>query len=57
VRLRTLDLEGRAEVLTLELDLRYWPTFELRLGPAGWERVGPLLPAAPAILSGSRSSS
>jgi S1-C subfamily serine protease len=57
VRLRTLDLEGRAEVLTLELDLRYWPTFELRLGPAGWERVGPLLPAAPAILSGNRSSS
>jgi S1-C subfamily serine protease len=67
VRLRALDLEGRTEVLTLELDLRYWPTFELLRGPGGWERRGPVAPAAAGrgetalrdggTVSGSRPSS
>ncbi len=30
------DLDGRREVLTLELDLRYWPTRELRWSGEGW---------------------
>jgi len=38
VRLRVVDLNGRPEVLTLKLDLRYWPTTELRRGPGGWVR-------------------
>ena len=39
VRLRTEDLEGRVQVHTLELDLTYWPTVEIALGPTGWQRV------------------
>ncbi|MBW2371670.1 MAG: trypsin-like peptidase domain-containing protein [Deltaproteobacteria bacterium] len=39
VRLRTLNLEGRTDVITLKLDLRYWPPAELRHGPDGWERI------------------
>ena len=39
VRLRTLSLEGRTDVITLKLDLRYWPPAELRHGPEGWERI------------------
>ena len=38
VRLRTLDLEGRTDVITLKLDLLYWPPAELRRGPDGWKR-------------------
>ena len=34
------DLDGRPEVVTLELDLRYWPTRELRWSGAGWEVLG-----------------
>ncbi|MDJ0786206.1 MAG: trypsin-like peptidase domain-containing protein [Myxococcota bacterium] len=39
VRLHTEDLEGRRNVLTLEPDLHYWPTVELRLGEEGWQRT------------------
>jgi len=38
VRLRTIDLEGKARVLTLELDPVYWPTFELSREAEGWTR-------------------
>lgn len=38
VRLRTRDLEGRVGVITLRLDLDYWPTVELLRGPEGWMR-------------------
>jgi pro-apoptotic serine protease NMA111 len=38
VRLLLADLDDRRSVMTLELDLEYWPTYELRRGPAGWVR-------------------
>ena len=39
VRLRTLSLDGRTEVMTLKLDLEFWPTTELRRNGKGWERI------------------
>jgi S1-C subfamily serine protease len=39
VRLKTLDLDGKASVVTLKPDPRFWPTSEIRRGPDGWERV------------------
>ncbi len=38
LRLRTVDLEGRPGVQTLELDLHYWPTYELRRRDGEWTR-------------------
>ena len=40
VRLETLDLDGKPGVLTLKLDLEYWPTYELRRDGGVWRRVG-----------------
>lgn len=39
VRLETLDLDGKPDVITLKLDLEYWPTYELRRNAGVWERV------------------
>jgi S1-C subfamily serine protease len=38
VRLTTMTLDRRREVVTLKLDLVYWPTGELVRTSAGWER-------------------
>lgn len=38
VRLRVVTLDNRPLVLTLKLDLQYFPTTEYRLGAEGWAR-------------------
>ena len=39
-RLKIRDLDGKLGVLTLKLDLEYWPTYELRKVDGVWHRVG-----------------
>ncbi len=39
VRLQVVDLEGRSDVLAVELDLHDWPTVLLTRTAAGWERA------------------
>lgn len=38
VRLKTLLWNDSIEVITLKTDQHYWPTYELRRTPSGWER-------------------
>jgi len=38
LRLRTVTWNGSTEVITLKLDLRYWPTQELRRVDGTWQR-------------------
>jgi S1-C subfamily serine protease len=47
VRLRTIGLEGRAGVITLKLDLEFWPTSELRRNGTEWEHLQHRGAAAP----------
>lgn len=38
VRLKTEDLDGRTEVITLETDTTFWPSWQLVLSEEGWRR-------------------
>jgi S1-C subfamily serine protease len=38
VRLKTVTWNSGVEIITLKLDNRYWPAYELVHGPSGWER-------------------
>ncbi len=38
VRLKILDLDGKPDVITLKLDLEFWPTWELRRTDGVWTR-------------------
>jgi len=38
VRLKTINWNDGVEVITLKLDNRYWPAYELRRNGKGWER-------------------
>jgi S1-C subfamily serine protease len=38
LRLRTITWNNAPEVITLKLDKHYWPAYELRRTPGGWER-------------------
>jgi S1-C subfamily serine protease len=40
VRLKTVSWNGTVDVVTLKLDLHYWPTYELQRTPDGWVRSG-----------------
>jgi pro-apoptotic serine protease NMA111 len=39
VRLRTTSWNGSVDVITLKLDKRYWPAYELRRTAQGWMRT------------------
>jgi len=39
VRLRTMAWNGSIDVITLKLDNRYWPAYELRRTDSGWTRT------------------
>lgn len=39
VRLRTMSWNGSVDVITLKLDMRYWPTYELTRTAQGWTRT------------------
>jgi hypothetical protein len=39
LRLKSVNWNGAVDVLTLKLDKHYWPAYELRRTPDGWQRV------------------
>jgi len=39
VRLKTITWNNAPEVITLKLDKHYWPAYELRRTPQGWQRI------------------
>jgi S1-C subfamily serine protease len=39
VRLKIVAWNGATDVITLKLDLKYWPAYELRRSEAGWQRI------------------
>ena len=39
VRLKTVNWNGQVDVITLKLDKRYWPAYELRRSNGHWSRV------------------
>jgi hypothetical protein len=39
LRLRTVSWNGSVGVITLKLDQRFWPTYELRRTDQGWKRA------------------
>ncbi|HKE95535.1 MAG TPA: trypsin-like peptidase domain-containing protein, partial [Povalibacter sp.] len=39
VRLRTMAWNGAVDVITLKLDTRYWPAYELKRTSSGWDRT------------------
>ncbi len=41
VRLAVRNWDGTGQVITLKLDLRYWPTYEVLLTDKGWVRQAP----------------
>ncbi len=41
VRLKTVNWNGQVEVITLKLDQRYWPAYELRRSNGHWSRLDP----------------
>lgn len=38
VRLKTITWNGAVEVITLKLDVQYWPAYEIRRTKDGWQR-------------------
>ena len=46
VRLLTIDVDGKAELITLRLDREYFPSYELRADESGrWTRDDTIAPA------------
>ncbi|MEO0422782.1 MAG: trypsin-like peptidase domain-containing protein [Pseudomonadota bacterium] len=55
LRLKTVGWNGASDVITLNLDLKYWPAYELRRGPDGWQRQPIDSVAEPGVVAGEMS--